>query len=160
MIIIINGSINSGKTTVAGLLVEMIPKTAHVEIDSLREFIRWLPLEEAIPINLENAVSVANNLLKRGLHVVVTYPLSPEEHEYLTSNLKGVKGDIYTFTLSPTLSVALTNRGTRELTSKEQTRIREQYTDGRKSLGMIIDNSHQTPEETTKAIVDHIAQKQ
>ncbi len=158
MVIIINGSINSGKTTVAGILVEMIPNTAHVEIDSLREFIRWLPLEESIPINLENAVSVANNLLKRGFHVVVTYPLSQDEHEYLKSNLKGVRGDIYTFTLRPKLSVTLTNRGTRELTSKEETRIREQYADGRKSLGMIIDNSHQTPEETAKVILDHMAQ--
>jgi 2-phosphoglycerate kinase len=44
VIILLNGSINAGKTTVAQELIASLPRTAHVEVDALREFVRFLPL--------------------------------------------------------------------------------------------------------------------
>ena len=76
MIILINGSINSGKSTAASLLQRKTPNTAVVEIDSLRKFIDWMPLEQSIPINLKNAASIINNFHSEGLIVISTYPLS------------------------------------------------------------------------------------
>ena len=64
MIIFISGSINSGKSTVAKILAEKIPRVANIEIDSLRSFISWLEIDKAIPINLENAISVIHNFVK------------------------------------------------------------------------------------------------
>ncbi len=158
MIIIIDGSINSGKTTVSGLIASMVPNTAHVEVDSLRHFVHWLPLEEAIPISLENAASVALNLVARGMHVVIDYPLGAEDHQYLVDRLAKTAEMVHTFTLSPSLSVAVENRGNRELSARAKRRIREQY-EYRKShspVGLPIDNTHQTPEETAETIVKEL----
>ena len=109
MIILLNGSINSGKTTVAKQLIQLLPRTAHVEVDDLREFIRFLPLAEAIPLN-------------------------------------------------PALAVALTNRGTRELSDWERGKISRQYEDGRNSppFGIVIDNTRQAPDETARQILDRV----
>ena len=76
MIIFINGSINSGKSTIAKILAQEIKRSAVVEIDSLSAFIEWMPIEEKIELNLENAVSVIKNFTKRKFDVIVPYPLS------------------------------------------------------------------------------------
>ncbi len=53
------GSINSGKSTTSRLLVERLPRAAHVQGDALRHFVTRLPLEEAVPITLQNIIAVA-----------------------------------------------------------------------------------------------------
>jgi chloramphenicol 3-O-phosphotransferase len=80
MVIWLNGAINSGKTATAKALQKLVPRTAHVEVDSLNAFIDWMPLQESIPIDLDNAVAVATVFFSHRLNVVVTYPLnlSPE----------------------------------------------------------------------------------
>ena len=75
MIIFLNGSINSGKSTIAKLLAEKLGNSAIVEIDSLREFIDWMPLDKSIPINLENAVAVTKVFVKNNLNVIIPYIL-------------------------------------------------------------------------------------
>lgn len=73
MIIFINGSINSGKSTISKLLQKIIPNTALVEVDSLREFIDWMPLQKSISLNLQNAVSVIKNFVDQKLNVIIPY---------------------------------------------------------------------------------------
>jgi len=155
MIILINGSINSGKTTIGRQLAAMLPQTAHVEVDALREFVAFLPLDDAIPISLENAAAVARNLARRGFHIVLTYPLGPADHAYLQAQLADLNTPIHTITLSPPLATALTDRGTRPLTDHERRRIREQYADNRHNppFGITLDNSAQTPTETATTIL-------
>ncbi len=158
MIILLNGSINSGKTTIARELTALLPRTAHVEVDALREFVAFLPLAEAIPVSLENAVAVTRNLVRRGFNVVLTYPLGQEDHGVLLASLGDLSTPIHTFTLSPELGVVLTDRGQRPLSEHERRRIREQYADGRHCppFGIRIDNTAQTPAETTAMILDHV----
>jgi len=159
MIIFLNGSINAGKSTVAKLLVKELSNTALLEIDALREMIGWMPIDQAVPINLENAISVIKNFSKRGLNVIVPYPLSQKNYDYVTSELKDLDTKIFVFTLSPKIEKTLTNRGTRELDDWERERIQHHYDTGiaSPSFGEIIDNSEQTPQETTRYILTKIS---
>lgn len=158
MIIFLNGSINSGKSTIAKLLIKELPKTALVEIDAFHEMIEWMPIDEAIPFNLENALTVVRNFLNRGLNVIVPYPLSQKNYDYFVAGLKDLDIETYFFTLAPKLEKTLTNRGTRELTDWERQRIQHHYDVGihKPNFGEIIDNTNQTPEETAKIILNKI----
>lgn len=158
MIIILNGSINSGKSTVAKILWKKIPNTAHIEVDKLREFIDWMPGEKAFPLSIENAVLIMKNFVKKGLNVIFTYPLDENDYKYIEKGLKDIDTKIYTFTLNPDINKTLTNRGTRDLTDREKNRIKYHYSRGinKPSFGKIIDNTHRTPEETANEILAYI----
>ncbi|MFA6295474.1 MAG: hypothetical protein WC666_03555 [Candidatus Paceibacterota bacterium] len=160
MIIFLNGSINAGKSTVAKILVEEITNTALLEIDVFHEMIEWMPIDQAVPFNLENAVSVISNFVKKGLNVIVPYPLSQKNYEFILENLKGLDTKIYFFTLAPKIEVALTNRGNRILNDWESERIKHHYNIGitNPTSGEIIDNEKQTSEETSKYILNKISQ--
>lgn len=155
MIIFINGSINSGKSTVSALLAQQLKDVALLEIDVLREMIEWMPIDKSIPINLKNAVSVIRNFVQQGIDVIVPYPLSERNYQYFMDNLSEFHDTIRIFTLSPQLDTALINRGARELTEWEVERIKHHYSIGihKPAFGEIIDNTNQTPEETASAIV-------
>ncbi len=161
MIIFINGSINSGKTTVAKILARKLSNAALVEIDSLREMIEWMPIDQAIPINLENAISVIKNFAKRNLNVIVPYPLSQKNYDYIVNELKDIDTKIYFFTLAPKIEKILMNRGGRELNSPEKERIKHHYNIGinNPSFGTIVDNTDQTPAETAGEILKTISNK-
>ena len=158
MVIFINGSINSGKSTVSKLLQKDLENTAILEIDSLRAFINWMPIEESIPINLENAVSVIKNFISEELNVIVPYPLSEKNHQYFVDNLENLTKLLFV-TLSPDLETVLKNRGNRELNDWEINRIKQHYEVGinNPDFGKIIDNSNQEPEETSQIIKAYIS---
>ena len=158
MIIFINGSINSGKSTVSKILAKELLNVALIEIDVLREMINCMPLEKAIPINLENAVSLIENFSRKGLDTIVVYPLSQKNYDYITNKIKDLNEQIYCFTLAPKLEKVLSNRGTRDLNEWEMERIKHHYDIGinTPSFGEVIDNSEQVPEETAKIILDKI----
>lgn len=158
MIIFINGSINSGKSTVAKLLAEKLKRSALVEIDNLHSFIAWMEINEAVPINLENAVAVIKNFAKRGLNVIVPYPLSQKNYDYIQENIKGLDERIYVFTLNPDKVRALSNTKERTLSDWEKNRIEHHYKIGINvpSFGKIIDNTKQTPEETASIILQEV----
>jgi adenylate kinase family enzyme len=162
MIIFLNGSINAGKSTVAKILAKSLENTALLEIDAFHEMIEWMPIDQAVPLNLENAVSVIYNFAKRDLNVIVPYPLSQKNYEYMIDNLKGLDTKIYFFTLSPRLEKVLTNRGTRELTDQEKERINHHYKIGipNPTFGEIVENSDQTPQETADYILSKVHELQ
>jgi hypothetical protein len=158
MIIFLNGSINSGKSTLANILASSISNVALVEIDALRSMIDWMPIDKAIPINLQNTVSLIKNYCMNNLNVIVPYPLSKQNYDYMINELKDIDTKIYTFTLSPKLEKVITNRGNRELNNSEVERIKYHYNIGvhNPSFGEIIDNTKQTPEETSQFILNKI----
>jgi len=158
MILIFNGPQNSGKSTIAKLLQKQIPQLAHVEVDGLRRFIYWMDGNDAFPMSIENALLVAKNFAKKGMAVVITYIFSDEELKKTEVSLKETGESVYVFTFSPKLENALTNRGTRELSEYEKSRIKYHYQTGihKPSIGTIIDNTNQTPEETVKLILSYI----
>lgn len=158
MIIFISGSINAGKTTIAKILAQKIPNTANVEIDSLRDFIDWLKIDKAVPISLENALLVIKNFVKHGYNIVVPYPLSQKNYEYLKNQLNDYANELFFFTLAPDIKKAQTNTGNRKLTQWERDRIQHHYDIGipKPSFGKIIDNIKQTPNETANEILNYL----
>jgi len=160
MIILINGTINSGKTTISKLLVRKLENTAHIEVDKLREFIEQIPLSEAvIEISLENAISVAKNFASRGFNVIISYPLSMKNYEKIVGELSGHDEKIVVITLNHKLEKVLKNRGSRELNSWEIERIKYHYSIGLNTPefpSIIIDNTNQAPEETVAEIVKYL----
>lgn len=158
MIIFINGSINSGKSTIAKMLAEKIGNCANLEIDRFHEFLEWMPIGEVIPINLKIAVSLIKNYVELGFNVIVPYPLSQENYDYMIKNLKDINTKISFFTLAPKIEKVLTNRGERELNDLELSRIKYHYKIGihKPSFGKTIDNTNQTPKETLKIILDNL----
>lgn len=160
MLILINGNINAGKSTVAKILTEKIPNTANVEIDSLRHFIAWMPIEESVPLNLENAASVINNFAKRKMNVVVNYPLSKKNYEYLVSRLDIPKAEIQVFSLNPDIQIILNERDGKKA---EYYGDRIKHLDAKQianpDFGITIDSSKLTPEETAEIILESIKGK-
>lgn len=157
MIILINGSMNAGKSTVAKLLVSKIPRTAHIE--KLRQFIEWMSIDESIPYNMQNIISLTRNFITMGnLNVVISYPVSGENFKIISKGLEDLNVPVFAFTLAPDLSVVTTDRGTRELKEWEVEQIKKTYAENfhKPDYGVSIDNSHQTPEETAQFILDQI----
>ncbi len=167
MIILINGCINAGKSTTAKALTKMLPQSAHVELDELRHFMTWMPLDDVYYITLEAAVAVTTVFVRHGLHAVLTWPLGQNEYSFLVEHLQPLGQPIHTFTLDTDLDVLLTDRGQRELSNYERRRIQEQYVDGRHRppFGMILRNTEWTAEQTAQHILhllqaDHGAERQ
>lgn len=157
MLIFISGAINSGKSTVAKLLAKKIPNTANVEIDSLHDFIAWQPIDEAVPINLENAALIIKNFLSHGYNVVAPYPLSEKNYEYMKEQLNDQDG-VYFFTLAPDIKKAQKGSPERTLSEWEKERIQHHYDIGiaKPLFGKIIDNTNQTPQETVEQIIKEV----
>lgn len=133
----------------------MLPRSAHVQGDALRHFVTWLPLEEAIPITLQNIISVAGNFLAADFDVVVDYPLYKPDYERLCKALSGTATSIHPFVLAPPLVVAQRQRGDRVLSLREIERIAFHYSTNLHDpgFGIWIDNSEQTPQETAEVIL-------
>ncbi len=154
MLIYINGSINSGKSTIGRLLAESLAMTVHIEVDDLRHFAGCLSLSDAAPYCVVDASTLTRNWLARGFNVVVTWPISQRDYEVFERVATTAGVPIHAVTLRPPLGVAISNRGQRELSDRERARIREQYHAPHidPGIGTVIDNSRQTPAETLAEI--------
>jgi adenylate kinase family enzyme len=139
MIPLLSGAMNSGKSTVARALVDRCKRCAHVEVDRLREFVRWMPIDESVPLNLANAAAITRNSVLSGLCTVVSYPLSISDFTYLTEELNDLNVPIVAITLNPGRDQAVTNRGSRSLNPEEVARIHYMYESGLASPGFGIE---------------------
>lgn len=161
MIIFLSGSINSGKTTIADLLKKEFPRSAHIEVDVLHDMVEWMPLDDAIPLNLKNALALTNNFIEEDLDVIISYPLSKAEYEYFNQSLP-LDIQRFFFTLNPRLDHALTNRGSRELTGWEIERIKYHYESGINDpgFGIVLDTTMHSPDDTVNEILYYIEQRE
>lgn len=152
MIIFINGSINSGKSTVGRILAKELG-FEFVEFDDIRSTIPEPNIDKALPLVFEKGIELLNTLHKSNKSVIVAYPLSLKNYNLLKERLLTIPKVI---TLSPRLEVVLKDRGERKLLESERERIKYHYKIGinNPSFGDIIDNSDLTIEETVKKITD------
>ena len=160
MLIIIDGPINSGKTTVSRHLASLIGQCIVVECDHLRHFADCLTLDQSIPYTLEDAASLAVKWLDRGFSVIINYPISPDEIHLVEKHIPNGTA-YYRFSLQPSIDICQKQRGTRELDAQEVVRIQEMY-DYRSKIGVIgtvVDNSIMTAAECAAFLHAKIANK-
>lgn len=152
MIIFINGSINSGKSTIGQLLAEKLDYE-FIEFDDVRHTIPEPNIDKALPLVFEKGIELLNKLDENGKSVIVAYPLSQNNYDLLKNKLSTPPQVI---TLSPRLDVVLKDRGDRKLDDAERERIKYHYQIGINSpkFGYIIDNSDLSIEETILAITE------
>ncbi len=150
MIIFINGSINSGKSTAGKLLAEKLGYE-FIEFDDIRHTISEPNIEKALPQVFDRGIKLLNKLDQDGNSVVVAYPLSQRNYDLLKNKLSKPP---LVITLSPRLDVVLKNRGGRKLDDAERERIKYHYKIGINSpnFGFIIDNSDLSINETIQTI--------
>lgn len=154
MIIFINGSINSGKSTVGQSLAKKL-NYEFIEFDDIRHTIPEPNIDKALPLVFEKGIKLLNELDKNGKSVIVAYPLSQKNYDLLKSKLSKPP---LVITLSPSLEVVLNDRGDRKLDDVERERIKYHYQIGINSprFGFIIDNSDLSIKETVQKIVGQI----
>jgi hypothetical protein len=151
-VIWLNGAINSGKSTTAKELQKLVPKTAHVEVDSLNAFIDWMPLEHSVGIDLDNALAVATVFFNYALNVVITYPLSTTCYEHI---VRRAILPLRFFTLKPSLKICCQDRGQRRLSDWERERISFHYNGGvNLDIGAVIDNSYLSGAECAARVLE------
>lgn len=158
MIIFINGTINSGKSTVARLVAKEINNCAILESDTLRHFLPWMTVDEAIPLTIKNTISVLKNLTEEGINTIVPYPIRKEDYEQLIAELESID-TMHFFTLQRDIEISMTNTNERVLTEWERDRINYHFESGlvNPDFGIVVHSTNQTPEETTQQILNHIA---
>ena len=163
-IININGPINSGKTTVSKLLQEKLPNCLFIEVDEL------LSDKEQKKLNLSreegwaerlkrlNAVITQEKKLRRYENIIFAYPMTDKTY-YQWKLWEDENTKFISITLAPDMEICLQNRGTRELSEAEKSRIKQMYQEGyhcSEFADLIIDNGKQKPEETAESIMDYL----
>ena len=168
-IITINGAPNTGKTTVAQFLTDILPLTVRLELDGsgVGHTTRRLPSPTSEHLKklsydtiLADTASLAVNWVNRGCSVVLAGILHEKQfvefRQHVIRQLPGYD-QFYCFSLKPPLNVAAGNRGSREISAEETESIRNFYSwQYDPSYGVEIDNQSQTPEETAREIADHV----
>ena len=156
----INGPINSGKTTVSKILVNILPKAIFIEVDELMSDEE----QEKLGLHREAGWKERQNRLNKKLvalkqsqefeTVIFAYPIAEESYKQW-SDLADENNRFINVTLAPSLEVCLKNRGGRELDEWERKRIHEMYEEGyqkRPYSDFIINNDKQTPAQTAEII--------
>lgn len=161
MIILINGTINSGKSTISKLLAKEIPNSVVIEVDDLDRDKQDVPIDDRIQLRLERAIEAINKAVREGRSCIVPNPISQEDYNFMLDGLRALNQSIHVFTLNPGLETASKNRGNRELDDWERERIKHHHKIGihNPDFGVIIDNSKQAPTQTTQEILKQLGVK-
>ncbi|MBP5399479.1 MAG: hypothetical protein J6Y53_03580 [Alphaproteobacteria bacterium] len=160
----INGPINSGKTTVSKILVNILPKAIFIEVDELMSDEE----QEKLGLYLEDGWKERQRRLDEKLlalkqsheyeNVIFAYPIAEESYKKWAA-MADENTRFVNVTLAPSLEVCLKNRGTRKLNDWERKRIREMYEEGyqkRPYSDLIINNDDQTPEQTAEIVKNFV----
>ena len=160
LILNINGPMNSGKSTVSKILVNLLPNATFIEVDELMSDEE----QKKLGLTLQQGWRERHKRLNAKLQelkqsrefktVIFAYPIADNTYQdWKTMEDKQTR--FMNITLAPSLEECLKNRGTRELDDWERNRIREMYEEGyqnRSYSDFIINNDNQTPQKTAQII--------
>jgi len=157
-IIWINGSINSGKSTIAAALHSKIKKSVNIELDHLRHFAENDRLESIAEFIIKDALDLAKKWSERGYLPILTWPLIGDDR-IMFAYAEKLELEPAVINLIPEKNSIQRNRGSRELTDREMKRIDYMYEQDvhKPKFGVSIDNTHQTVEETTDEVMKIIS---
>ncbi len=160
LILNINGPMNSGKSTVSKILVNLLANATFIEVDELMSDDE----QEKLGLSLQQGWLERHKRLKQKLQtlkksheyetVIFAYPIADNTYQDWKS-LEDNQTRFLNITLAPSLEECLKNRGERELDDWERNRIKEMYEEGyqnRPYSDFIINNDNQTPKETAEII--------
>lgn len=152
MVIFLNGSINAGKTTVGKILAKKLG-AEFVEFDDISKAMPNFDLAKDIPKVIETGIKKTNELIQNGKDVVIAYPLRKTDYKKLEKNLITKPNYI---TLALRLEKVIRNRGTRQLSDWERSRVKYHYKTKihNPDFGITINNSDISPEETAEKIIE------
>lgn len=160
MLVFLNGSINSGKTSTAKALAKKIV-AEFVDVDTLSATIPNFDFHSAADLekSMDLAIQTINSYTAEGKDVVANYVVRQEDYERFEDEID--TKEQYFITLSPRLEVAQSKRGSRELKNWEVERIKYHYDTGiaTPKFGYIIDNSDIGLDETVDKILEYIGRK-
>jgi len=153
-LILLNGAMNAGKTTVGRRLQELCDNIAFVELDDLHGFVPWMEIERAVPINIINGLKVTETFINEGIDVLFAYPLSDGDFEYIKT-LITFDCEIIPITLKCDVAINTTNRGTRVLDEEQKERVKWMHENGlaEPSFSRVVENSNLSVEETVEEVV-------
>ena len=164
LILNINGTINSGKTTVSKILMNLLLDATFFEVDELMSDEEEVKLE----LSMQDGWAERQKRLNKKLldlkksqefeTVIFAYPIADNTYQDWKA-LEDKQTHFMNITLAPSLEECLKNRGARELDDWERNRIKEMYEEGyqnRPYSDFIINTDNQTPEETAEIIKDFI----
>ena len=151
MVICINGSINSGKSTIARQLAEHLPGARFVEGDDHDG--HELPFEQMIAYAVQRLAAIIAETRET---LVIAYPLRETDFAILrdVASRRGLR--LLVVTLAPPLEVALGQRGVRPLDDGERARVREMYSEGyhARAFSDLIIGGAPAPEAVVAEIVE------
>ncbi|MBQ8256224.1 MAG: shikimate kinase [Alphaproteobacteria bacterium] len=167
LILNINGPINSGKSTVSKLLVQILSRAIFIEVDDLLSDDE----EKKLGLTMQAGWGERLNRLDRIIAdqknqrqyetIIFAYPMTENLYRRWSAHIdKNTR--FIAVTLAPSLENCLTNRGTRILTDWEIGRIREMYNENYHrpvNSDLIINNDGQTPHQTAKQIADYVTKQ-
>lgn len=163
VVVCLNGSINSGKSTVGRLLADRLPGAVFIEGD--RDGPGDETSEPAAPLTelIDAAVArIQETIRTRARHTnyaVVAYPLREADYARIRAAAAAVGAGVACVTLAPSRAVAMRRRGERVPSEWERGRIREMYEEGyhaRPFSDLVLDNSTLTAEETAAKVEEWI----
>ncbi|WP_262299861.1 shikimate kinase [Microvirga sesbaniae] len=149
-VIHLNGSINSGKSSVGHALADLLPDAIFIDGDD-----HDAPDDAPLTLRIQTALRRIETKVAdaTGYYLIVAYPLDQTHYDQLraASGRRGAR--LLVLTLAPPLEVALSDRGTRSLTPEERERILEMYEEGYQSRPFsdaVIDTAGRTPKQSAK----------
>lgn len=157
LVICINGAINAGKTTVGRLLAARVAGGCFVDGDD--HDAHGEALGRVIEAGVGRLVAAVGAHAGRARVLVLAYPLRESDYARVRAAADGVGAEIRCVTLAPSLAVALSRRGDRELSKEEVVRVREMYAEGYDRRGfsdLVVDNSGMTAGETVERVLEWI----
>jgi predicted kinase len=169
-LIVVTGIMAAGKSTIAHLLAQSFARGVHVEADTLHHMIVsgavWVkepeePSGEAaqqLRLRIKHMCLLGRSFLEAGFTVVLDDIISGSSWQHLQEELHGVPFSLVV--LAPRVEVVAQQRDLNRA-KPPQGRAWAEYLDDdlrrtMKGLGLWIDTSEQTPEETVKQILYHL----
>ncbi|MET3900553.1 hypothetical protein ABIB57_004519 [Devosia sp. UYZn731] len=156
IVIVLNGSINSGKTTTGRALAAILPGARFIDGDD-----HGIPKSVPFQQMIDRAVLWVAGQITAATEpfLVIAYPMRDSDFAMLQAACAARHARLFVATLAPPLAVALTNRGTRELDDGERARIHEMYVEGypARAFSDIIVTNPATPQQTATMLARRIA---
>ena len=150
-VVVLNGSINSGKTTTGRALAVLLPGARFIDGDD-HGISRSIPFQQMI----DRAVFWVADQITAATDscLVIAYPLRDSDFVILQAACAARNARLFVATLAPPLAVALSDRGARKLDGDERARIHEMYAEGypTRTFSDVIVTDQATPQQTAAAL--------